>query len=389
VAQRHVQIWSLSANKQEFDRFKGLLDGSLQSGISPAILQEGLLFHSQKALQYAHSVVLVHDGCDIRKPYSNALDSLDKVRDLSGDVISGYRSFDSIAIDLASKQLHLLGCKVIKQGENSHKVGLEQIVYFHEALKVQNPNVVIHHVLDRGFDDSDYFEKLSDLVDSRLVIRLKNWRNSDVQGVGEQGEELRLKWGQKTLANSFTRTYAKFGWGEKVHLQAQAHFSYETIVLKGRQYDLLKVEMRTRKGEKIFREPMLLLTNHLLTGEAMGLYVFHLYLKRSKIEGVFKFLKEHLGWENFQVRDFQSIENVIVLCYFIGGYFYEMEDELTKNPLIQEICLLGYGKGKNTKVYFLRGLAKLAAWEEIQSLIDQGKMSKEQVLELLKYYKME
>jgi hypothetical protein len=71
-----------------------------------------------------------------------------------------------------------------------------------------------------------------------------------VQGVGEQGEELRLRWGRKTLANSFTRTYAKFGWGEKVHLQAQAHFSYETIVLKGRQYDLLKVEMRTREGKK-------------------------------------------------------------------------------------------------------------------------------------------
>jgi hypothetical protein len=295
VAHRHVQIWFLSANKQEFDRFKGLLDGSLQCGITPTILQEGLLSHSQTALQNAHSVVLVHDRCDIRKPYSSRLDSLDKVRDLSGDVVSGYRSFDSIAIDLASKQLHLLGCRVIKQGDNAHKVGLEQIIYFHEALKAQNPHAVIHHVLDRGFDDSAYFEKLSDLADSRFVIRLKNWRNSDVQGMGEQGEELRLKWGQKTLANGFTRTYAKFAWGEKVYLQAQAHFSYETIVLKGWQYDLLKIDMPTRKGEKIFKEPILLLTDHVLTCEDMDLYVFHLYLKRSK-EGVFKFLKEHLGW---------------------------------------------------------------------------------------------
>jgi hypothetical protein len=92
------------------------------------------------------------------------------------------------------------------------------------------------------------------------------------------------------------------------------------------------------------------------------------------------------GWQYDLLK---SIENVIVLCYFIGEYFYKMEDELTKNTLIQKICLLGYGKEKNTKVYFLRGLAKLAAWEEIQPFIDQGKMSKEQVLELLKYYKIE
>jgi len=99
------------------------------------------------------------------------------------------------------------------------------------------------------------------------------------------------------------------------------------------------------------------------------------------------FLKEHLGWEDFQVRDFTSIENVIVLAYFIRGYFYEIESALTHDPTMKEICLLGYGKGKVTKLYFLRGLAKLAAWEEIQSLIDQKQLTREQVKDWLKYYK--
>jgi hypothetical protein len=123
-----------------------------------------------------------------------------------------------------------------------------------------------------------------------------------------------------------------------------------------------------------------------ITGEQMALWVFHRYLKRSKIEGVFKFLKEHLGWEDFQVRDFTSIENVIVLAYFIGSYFYEIESALTHDPAIQEICQLGYGKGKGTKLYFLRGLAKLAAWEEIQSMIDQKQLTRADIKDLVLSY---
>jgi hypothetical protein len=76
-----------------------------------------------------------------------------------------------------------------------------------------------------------------------------------------------------------------------------------------------------------------------------------------------------------------------VLAYFIGGYFYEIESALIHNPAMQQICQLGYGKGKLTKLYFLRGLAKLAAWEEMQSMIDQKQFSADEVKELLKYYK--
>ncbi len=101
--------------------------------------------------------------------------------------------------------------------------------------------------------------------------------------------------------------YEKFAWGEKVHHQVEACFSYEPIVLKTNKYYLLKVELTTRTGERIFSQPMLLISNYPITGEEMALWVFHRYLKRSKIEGVFKFLKQHLGWEDFQVRDFQSI----------------------------------------------------------------------------------
>lgn len=86
--------------------------------------------------------------------------------------------------------------------------------------------------------------------------------------------------------------------------------------------------------------------------------IYRIYLLRSKIESVFKFLKEALGWEECQVRDWASIKNIIAICFFVGGYFYEIDSELTKNTTIIMICDLGGGKGKITRHYFFQGLKK-------------------------------
>ena len=114
----------------------------------------------------------------------------------------------------------------------------------------------------------------------------------------------------------------------------------------------------------------------------MAWFIFSTYLKRSKIEGVFKFLKTELGWESFQVRDFLDIQHLIVLCYFIGGYFYEIEDQLIDNEWMRQICKLG--KGKVTKVFFLRGIKKIAHYLEIKQWMEDNYLSEEKLIELFK-----
>ena len=110
--------------------------------------------------------------------------------------------------------------------------------------------------------------------------------------------------------------------------------------------------------------------------QAHGIYLT--YLKRFKIEGVFKFLKDVLGWEELQVRDFESIKNIIALCFFIGGYFYEIESELVKNVTIQHICDLGGGKGKYTRYFFLQGLSKILTYKAVEQFIEEQDISYEQ-----------
>ncbi len=79
--------------------------------------------------------------------------------------------------------------------------------------------------------------------------------------------------------------------------------------------------LKDRKGQKIFKEPMLLLTNRKIKTLEQAYGTYFIYMQRSKIENVFKFLKEILGWEEFQVRDFSQIKNRVALCFFVGGYF--------------------------------------------------------------------
>ncbi|MGK0365033.1 MAG: hypothetical protein ACI85O_002095 [Saprospiraceae bacterium] len=116
---------------------------------------------------------------------------------------------------------------------------------------------------------------------------------------------------------------------------------------------------------------MLLLTNMDVYNENLIELVFGIYMKRVKIESVFKFCKQELGWENFRIRDFEGIKNLIALVYFIAGYFYEVQHELVKYPAAQWLAQLGNGKGKVTPFYILKGISKLVQFLNIQQMFQQ------------------
>jgi len=106
---------------------------------------------------------------------------------------------------------------------------------------------------------------------------------------------------------------------------------------------------------------------------------------RSKIEGVFKFLKNVLGWEEFQVRDYESLKNIVTLCYFIGAYFYEIESALIENEAIRIIAQLGNSKGKVTRYYFLEGLKKLLIRQTVEQFIKEHNIDQRQLEEMLAF----
>ena len=127
------------------------------------------------------------------------------------------------------------------------------------------------------------------------------------------------------------------------------------------------------------------MTNLEIENEIQAYLVYKTYLMRAKIEGVFKFLKNELGWEDFQVRDYETIKNIVTLAYFICGYFYEIEEVVVENEYIKWLAKLGKGKGKVTKQFILAGLKKVYAAQEVQNFIIENNITKEQFKEMLSY----
>jgi len=173
----------------------------------------------------------------------------------------------------------------------------------------------------------------------------------------------------------------------KRYKNAKVHFQWDSLRKANKSYNVLKVTVYNQAGRTIFKDPMLLITNYLIKNEKIAQYVWHQYLQRSKIEAVFKFCKEQLGWENFQIRDYESIKNLISLTFFVAAYFYEIEHELTKDSTAKWICIIGNSKGKVTRNFFLKGIANLLNAYHIQKLIKEHNISEGEIKEAIDLFK--
>jgi len=404
------QLWTISEDGNEYNRNLSLLNGTLKTVVDVEKLNISLLANSTDYFKGKTYIIVLHDGSDIRKQHSKELENLDKVRDLSGKLINGYPTFNSVAVDLKGKNIRLLQttpysskessylsqtdiadyhagrllknrkkevAALLKSGNwhNHNRIVETHALRINEKIKAVNPGAVIIHIYDRGHDNVTLFEYQTD-IGSLFVIRLKLNRNANELTINNKGKEVAVKLVAQQFFNSSEKHYEKVRFKTKTYQQAKGIFEWGTIVLNNRTYSVVKVRFYTRKGHKIFKEPMLLITNMEIDSKKLAELVFELYMKRSKIEGVFKFCKEKLGWENFRIRQFEGIKNLIGLVYFIAGYFYEVEKELINHPAAQWLAQLGNGKGKITPHYILIGLGKVAHFLEIKELFNQSKEDK-------------
>ena len=69
----------------------------------------------------------------------------------------------------------------------------------------------------------------------------------------------------------------------------------------------------------------------------------------------------------------------------MGGYFYEIGSDLTKNPVIVLLAQLGGGKGKVSRRYFLEGLKKLLIHQTVARFIENQEVEPETFDEMLSF----
>ena len=412
VANQTTQLWTISTDKREFERMRNLFNGRLKSVLDDKKVSAALREEMVNELGNSEVVYALHDPCDIRKRYSEKLENLGIVRDLEGELIHGYNSFNTVCITSDGKKMRLSDISVFSNGDGEHyvrqkelndlekkqkkaaKSGTEadlsereraivelleteeminlrqvvrtQVQRVSQTLKEAHENLQICHVLDRQFDGLPYFQFIADELDDFFVIRLKISRNSNETTVNEDEREVAVKLKDVLMPNTRREVLDKVMLGNKVYQQVKRIIEWGTLTLAGKGYAVVRITLLTRQGKEIFLQPMLLITNYAIVDDQQALGVYRIYLQRAKIEGVFKFVKNALGWEDFQVRDWESIKNIIALAFFIGGYFYAIEPELAHNPGMAWLCALGGGKGILSRHFFLAGIKYLLIHQQVE-----------------------
>jgi len=414
IEHKSIRLWSISEDKAEFERSKRLLDGSLKSVLDDQKISVAIRAHSVAALGDEARLIVLHDPCDIRKEHAQVLEKLGQVRDLAGKLINGYSTFNSVAVDVSGKKLYPVDLAVYSNGdehyvsvaelkalakgqlqqadpqraeqieqfiqEESHlnlpRLSRAQIKQVSQAFKQKNPGIILCHVLDRQFDGLDYFEFIDQELQDEFVIRAKISRNSNEVVVAEEtAETVAVKLKDVEFAHTQTWLLQKLRVKKKLYQDAQCLTEWGTLVLNRRAYTVVRISLTDRQGKPIYKQPLLLITNIAVKTAEQARGIYGLYLMRAKIEAVFKFLKDVLGWEEFQVRDYEAIKNIIALAFFVGGYFYEIGSDLTQNPTIELIAQLGGGKGKVTRYYFLQGLKKLLVHASVARFVKEQAIS--------------
>jgi len=372
-----------------------MLDNSLKSVLDDKKISDALRKNSAEKLRDRKRIYAIGDHCDIRKEYSRELENIGKVRDLNGNIINGYTSLATVIVDENKKDVTLADITVFstkearfvsqeeieayKSGkikeisraaqlkeliEGNHHINMtvsvqQQTQRVSESLKVENPDVSICHIHDRFCDSVEYFEHIDQTLKDEFVVRAKLSRNSNETKINAKGKPQAIKLIDVEFTNKKQYIIDKLRLKGKLYPQAKVLIEWDKITLNEKEYSSVRITLKTKDGKLIHTKPMLLISNIKITTYLQAKEIYHIYLMRSKIEAVFKFLKDVLGWEEFQVRDWNSIKNIIALCFFIGNYFYEIESALIDHPTIEIICQMGSGKGTISRHFILEGLKVL------------------------------
>ena len=419
----HLRIYSMATDKKEFDVFKGLLNGKQVHTLSAESTLEVIRDVAISRLGSTSRVYALHDGSEIRKPHANNMEYLGKVLSLSKQIISGYKTMNSVGVDISGKELNLLEhftysthlpdfiteqrinalaadpsvdsdlWEQITKGQyiNNKKAYFQTVTNSSNTIKRANLDTLVTHIQDREYDGEDYFEYVDNLGDE-FITRLKLSRASNelIPILTPKGKpsvkKVYKKLIDKDFDHAFTYDIKRISIKNKNYINVKCTLKWEILSINEHTYSVLRITLKDGQGKPLFLQPMMLITNRPILCPDDAKQIYQAYLLRFKIEVVFRFLKHNLGWETFQVRDFQSIKNILAFTFFLVGYFKELEKDIQNHEIYHLIAQIGGAKGTVSVHFVLKGIEKLTHFQQVQDLIDNNVLTKNDIKEALKNF---
>lgn len=413
----------MSTDKKEYDVFKGLLNGQQVHTLTADYTLEVIREEAVSRLGDRGRIYCLHDGCDIRKPHSKGMEYLGKVMSLSKQVISGYKTMNSVAVDITGKNLNLLEhftysthlpdylteerinaladdpsvdtdlWQQITSGQyiNNKNSYFQTVKNSHNTIKRAHLDTLITHIQDREYDGESYFEYVDNLGDEFITrLKLSRLSNELIPTLTPKGKpsvrKVYKKLMDKDFDHQFTYDIKRISIKNKNYINVKCTLEWETLSINERTYCVLRITLKDEQGKPLFLQPMMLITNRLILCADDAKQIYQAYLLRFKIEVVFRFLKYNLGWETFQVRDFQTIKNILAFTFFLVGYFKELEKDIQNHEIYHLIAQIGGAKGSISVHFLLKGIEKLVHFQQVQELIDNNVLTKNDISEALKKF---
>ncbi len=395
-----LQLFRASQNKKEYEKLRRTVVAGDKAGhLNATVINDTLSAEVAEAGKDKQQVTLIHDPSELRKRHSNGLECLGKVCDLDKSIINGYSSFNTIATFDDSQKVHLMRStlysnkepaflkvdtiKKLKKEEDF--VGKEDAQKLHDtgnyinkkiiakqcisetssALKKMSCDIKIEHILDREFDDMECFTWLSADLNDQFIIRMKLSRTTQSLDSSQPAGKLM----DHDFSHREVFNLQKVSIHNKAYQDIKLMIGWEKIGA----YTVIKVELQDKKGQAIFKNPMLLLTNHEVNDASRARMIYLSYLKRWRIECVFKFIKSALGWESFRLHDFEGIKTLVALGFFIASYLYQVGEQKINGDCLAILAEIGGGKGVVSRHYIWEGIKNLLIKHKVDTAFERLK----------------
>jgi hypothetical protein len=318
-----------------------LLTGQLLTG---QLRQRAVEHLSEEATQRGE-LWLILDGSDLRKPYANEMEHLQKVRALDGRLVNGYRTLTVLGITPEQRGIlyqHLFSSRAPDfVSEPRETEGALTTVS--AALAPLKPNVTATWIMDSGFDDVAVWRTVWRTVweqEEHVVVRVAH-PERDVRYFDRHGQD-QWQGGSIAQAQLQVRKLATAQTELEICLQGQSgakrqrvqavlsacplELSYRTNVRRpgpGKRVtkQLWLVEVRIVDSSW---EPWLLLTDWPVEDGRWAVRIFQMYRQRWAVEDSFKFSKECVDWEEVQLLDLEGVRTLVALAWIAAGFLYEL-----------------------------------------------------------------
>lgn len=323
------------------------------------------------------------DGTEIRKPFTQCSESLDKVQSLSGDWVNGYHAVSTIAVSDKSHEVTILEHTIYstkdfsktKSDPNSKtEIYLDLLSSTSKKLEEVNQELEKVFLLDREFDNIRIMQAIEDQGD-KFVLRAKDNKRTITRINNPFNPTETVTVNKLEYKQKFTKKILELKIKKKVYKNLTLNLSYETVEIKnslGIKTNVTYISAKLLDSTKspVFKNDNFVLVTNKEINTKEDVYQAYLnYFIRWKIETVFKFLKTTIGLEKFRVPAMSAIKNMISLVFLVGSYLINLGEVEIDESYIKILATLGCSKGSLSPFYVRQGLEVLVHYVEAEEFL--------------------